>query len=104
MGSRLPGLDGVRGLATLLVMISDFTLFGGMKPATHADGLYYWIGNMGWCGVDLFFVLSGFLITGILLDSRTSDHYFRHFYARRCLRIFPLYYGYLALVLVMFPV
>ncbi|MBL7828945.1 MAG: acyltransferase [Saprospiraceae bacterium] len=84
---HLPALDGVRGLAILLVLLSHFTL----REYWPTERIYF-IVQSGWIGVDLFFVLSGFLITGILLDSKGKGHYFSHFYRRRILRIFPLYY------------
>ena len=73
-----PGLDGVRGIAVFLV----FTLHYVPRLT----------GYMGWVGVDIFFVLSGFLITGVLYDNRNEPHRFRNFYVRRTLRIFPLFY------------
>ncbi len=79
----IPGLDGLRAIAFLLVFM------------LHTDYIQF-----GWVGVQLFFVLSGFLITGILLDMKQGlkpKEYFVKFYGRRFLRIFPLYYFYLAL-------
>jgi peptidoglycan/LPS O-acetylase OafA/YrhL len=95
LGGHLPALDGLRGLAILLVLMNN--LYPGY-PARYADRIAYLVSNTGWSGVDLFFVLSGFLITGILYDSRGTRRYFLTFYARRFLRIFPLAYLYLALI------
>lgn len=84
-------LDGVRGLAILLVLFHHFLIF---PPGLYSEALNF-IGRLGWTGVDLFFVLSGFLISRILVAQRGQPSYFRNFYARRALRIFPIYYAYL---------
>ncbi len=85
-----PALDGLRGIAILLVVF--FHNFGFIN--------YF---NFGWLGVDLFFVLSGFLITNILMNEVGSRHYLKNFYVRRVLRIFPLYYLLLIVFLLILP-
>ena len=93
--TRIPELDGLRGIAILLVLVFHFS------PKT---GPLFYLGpafQFGWIGVDLFFVLSGFLITGILLDSVGRHAYYRNFIVRRTLRIFPLYYAGLILYCVL---
>jgi len=90
---HLPALDGVRGLAILLVLSLHF--FPG-TPHSHPERIARSLLAFGATGVDLFFVLSGFLITGILYDSLQDERFFRKFYARRALRILPLYYGVIA--------
>jgi peptidoglycan/LPS O-acetylase OafA/YrhL len=104
-GGHIPALDGLRGIAILLVLFLHFAPYApGIRPPTAlVDRLYLRASGTGWMGVDLFFVLSGFLITGILYDTKGSKHYFRQFYARRFLRIFPLYYAALALFLIVLP-
>lgn len=90
LNSHLPALDGLRAVAILLVIPHNTSVL-----ASHASALTYTIGlftNVGWIGVQLFFALSGFLITGNLLESRTAPNYYRAFFGRRVLRIFPLYY------------
>jgi peptidoglycan/LPS O-acetylase OafA/YrhL len=88
---RIPELDGLRGLAILLVIFCHFG-YETNSAAGHR-WLFYLLdtGSLAWSGVDLFFVLSGFLIGGILLDARNSPNYFKAFYARRVFRIIPIY-------------
>lgn len=87
---HIPALDGFRGIAILLVLI--YHLFPYLTGVT-----------IGWVGVDLFFVLSGILITGILLDSKNDKNYFLNYAGKRVLRIFPLYYLFLFLFFVLVP-
>ena len=94
-------LDGLRGLAILFVMLFHFT---ADIPANSSMGrAVLKLCSVGWIGVDLFFVLSGYLITGILLRTKGSPHFFRNFYARRTIRIFPLYYGVLFIIFILLP-
>ena len=97
---RVAALDGLRGLAIGLVLFHHFTI---VLPESVAGGLWRELAQLGRYGVDLFFVLSGFLITNILLGDRNDLHYFRTFYARRALRIFPLYYTVVLFSLVVLP-
>ncbi len=96
-GVRVPELDGLRGLAILLV-VSYHYAFWTVQPG--GGGFYkfvYDVFPLAWSGVDLFFVLSGFLIGGILMDQRQTENYFKTFYTRRACRVFPLYFLWLGL-------
>src|ERR1043165_9488354 len=85
-----PALDGLRGVAVLVVMLHNLTILE-QRDSLPAR-LWVFATDSCWIGVQLFFVLSGFLITGILLDERGAPRFFRDFYLRRQLLIFPLYY------------
>jgi peptidoglycan/LPS O-acetylase OafA/YrhL len=89
--NRYPGLDGLRAIAVFMVFLQHY--------ASEYATIFGW----GWTGVDIFFVLSGFLITGILYDSQDQPFRYRDFYLRRTLRIFPLYYAVWLAVLLVTP-
>ena len=92
----IPALDGLRGIAvSLVVFYHCHTKLGGGWLSHFAE--------YGWAGVNLFFVLSGFLITGIILEGREDAHFFRNFYARRALRIWPVYVLLLLLNYILVP-
>lgn len=94
-------LDGIRAIAALMIMFCHF-----FQILNNKTGEFFYLNklaNIGGTGVSLFFVLSGFLITRLLLKSKINKNYFLNFYARRALRIFPLYYLFLTIYYFVFP-
>jgi len=89
---RIAQLDGVRGVAILMVLIWHYCYCQIVTVPHSIGGKAAQLIILTWSGVDLFFVLSGFLIAGILVDHRNASNFFRVFYLRRVCRIFPLYY------------
>jgi len=98
----IPDGDGLRAVAILLVIV--FHCRTVARAGTDGQQFFMRLAEVGWVGVDLFFVLSGFLITGILIETAGRPGYFRSFYIRRVLRIFPLYYAALASLAIGFHV
>jgi len=98
----MPELDTLRGVAILGVLFLHgiYSSTNGMQFEGLARRVIR-VTQPGWLGVNLFFVLSGFLITGILLDSKSSSRYFVNFYTRRALRILPAYYSLLILLAIL---
>ncbi|HWW60811.1 MAG TPA: acyltransferase [Thermoanaerobaculia bacterium] len=98
---HIGSLDGLRAAAIGLVLLYHLT--PGHDSNRGLRALPFKIADLGWTGVDLFFVLSGFLITSKLIAARDDEHRFRDFYKRRALRVFPLYYAALAVALLIVP-
>jgi peptidoglycan/LPS O-acetylase OafA/YrhL len=93
---HIPALDGLRGVAIAMVVVFHFVALPTTGPAPTVpplEALPIALARLGWAGVDVFFVLSGFLITGLLVDTRGTAAYYRRFYVRRALRIWPLYFA-----------
>jgi peptidoglycan/LPS O-acetylase OafA/YrhL len=100
--SHILALDGVRGMAALMIMIFHYWQGDGFHRLGFSDS-FGKVAVFGQTGVDLFFVLSGFLITRILISTKDSPNYFRNFYGRRALRILPLYYFFLVIYYFIVP-
>jgi len=101
---RTKELDGLRGIAVIMVMALH--IFKRANEFTQHPALYFItsLTSIGWVGVDIFFVLSGFLITSILLRTKEKENYFKNFYMRRILRIFPLYYICIGIIIAFIPI
>jgi peptidoglycan/LPS O-acetylase OafA/YrhL len=99
--TRLDAIDGLRG-TIIFVLIVHFDRIGAVWVG-HLERAYYLVVQLGMLSMEVFFVVSGFLITGILLDSKGGRGYFRNFYVRRALRIMPLFYGFLCVWLLLLP-
>lgn len=96
--AHIQSLDVLRGVAFLMVLAHHSSLIGPSADKPALANAFLMIPDMLWCGVDVFFVLSGFLITSILMKARESKHYFRNFYMRRVLRLAPVCYFVLAVI------
>ena len=94
---RISELDGLRGIAIILVLIWHYYVSQINLSAHNMHGLFTHALMLSWSGVDLFFVLSGFLIGGKILDNRDSSNFYSVFYARRACRIFPIYFLWIGL-------
>lgn len=101
--TRVPVLDGLRGGGLLLVLMVHFRSVVEPSQGAWGEYVYHMVGDWAFVALDVFFVLSGFLITRILVDTKGSPTYFRTFYLRRSVRIFPLYYGLLIAYFVVLP-
>src|SRR6267154_1957689 len=97
LSGRIPELDGIRGIAIGMVLIHHYFFQPIAAPPATLLSYVQAATRLAWSGVDLFFVLSGFLIGGILLDARTSSNYFPVFYTRRFFRIVPIYFVFILL-------
>jgi len=100
LSAHIPALDGLRAISVLLVLLGHCSVF---IPQGAFDTALRSTLRAGWCGVDSFFVLSGFLITGILYNTKGERGYFRSFFGRRMLRILPVYYAYLIVLFYVLP-
>ena len=102
--TRVPALDGLRGIAILAVFFYHYARGAGEHTSSTIVRAAAVVFGFGWSGADLFFVLSGFLITGILYDTLGDPGYYKKFYVRRILRIFPIYYLVIVIFLLLTPV